>query len=130
MDRMHTLQARWTAASATVPRRWRAKDNAMGGEGGGKEVKAAEQAEGQSKSSSQNRVRRLSRELVTGADFNVALEVGTFNVPLSAEAEEEKAVNAILAVLETRAVARVAMSLARAKGRDRLQRAMAHVRSV
>jgi hypothetical protein len=66
-------------------------------------------------------VRRLSRELVEGAV--------TFSVR-SPEAEEEKAVSAILAALETRAVARVAMSTARAKGRERLQRAMASVHTV
>ena len=38
--------------------------------------------------------------------------------------------SAILAALETRAVARVAMSTARAKGRERLQRAMASVHTV
>ena len=66
-------------------------------------------------------MRRLSRELVEGAV--------TFSVR-SPEAEEEKAVSAILAALETRAVARVAMSTARAKGRERLQRAMASVHTV
>jgi hypothetical protein len=41
---MRTLQARWTAASATAPQRWRAKDKeqAMGRQDGVEEMQAAE----------------------------------------------------------------------------------------